>query len=158
MKLFLVFLLLGAPVYAQDFPFKPLPTVRVRLTDGTRKWYEPLPVRRKTADAHFWERTIASQLLTVGDIENSIYALRKPGVEERSPIYGKHPTRAIYYPISEAVFAWAAWTDYRYTREDSALRDAGLPGHRFIKGWLPQALNAGSHAVGIIFTIASTHR
>jgi hypothetical protein len=162
MKLATILLLAGMAVtvgaQAQDFPFKPLPTVRVQLTDRVTKWYEPLPVRRKTADAAWWEWFAASNALTIADTENSVYALKKPGASEANFLFGAHPGRARYYAVMAPITAACDYLSWKYKREDDALKDAGIQGHKFSKWWLVQAVNTGAHAVGILVTLGSTGR
>jgi hypothetical protein len=158
LKLAVVIGLGTLPVCAQSVPFQPVPTVRVKLTDGIRQWYEPLPVRHRTADRGWWATTIISAGLTFGDVENSLYALHRPGTVEVDPVFGKHPTRAKYYAIALPGLALAAWFSYHDKREDDALRDAGLPGHRYVKWWLYPLINGGEHLIGISVTTASTGR
>lgn len=168
---FCLAIVLAGTVQAQDFPFKPLPTVRVRVTCGTdvacqaaqsvdakAKWWIALPVRRPTATAAFWARTAVSGALTVGDVENSIYSLQRPGTTEKNWLYGSHPTRARYYPIAGGIAVLCAYMDWRYTREDNALRDASMPSHRFVKGYIPQVVNMATHIAGIIYTVVGSGR
>lgn len=168
-KLFIIGLLLAAPLGAQDLPSKPSPTVAVRVTCGTDlacqldnrvgrrdKWWVSLPVPHRTADRSFWLSTSTSLLMTVADNENSLVALRRPGVHEIDPLYGSHPSRARYYAIDIPIAIGAAAFSYHYKRQDDALRAAGMPGHRFVKWWLPNLLNTGSHAAGVIWTVVKT--
>ena len=150
MKLALCVLLLALPARAQ--------TVRVKLTDGSRQWYEPLPVRHRTADRKFWLSTGLSGALTVADVKNSLDALNRPGTSEANPIFGRHPSPGRYYAVMVPIFAANAYMSYRYKREDEALADAGIQGHKYVKWWLPSALNSGAHAVGLAVTLAATGR
>lgn len=164
-------LLFASPALAQDFPFKPLPTVRVHLTcaghldcaedynvEPNAKWYRDIPVRRPTADKKFLASTILSGVLTVADVENSVYALRRNDVREANPLYGSHPGRGRYYAISMPIFAFTSYMSYRWKRQDDALRDASFGGHKWAKWWLPETLNSASHLVGIWTTLGSTGR
>lgn len=136
----------------------PLETVRIQLTDRATKWYAPLPVSQTTADKAWWAWFAASNALTVADAENSLYALRTPGATEANPFFGARPGRARIYAVMLPVTVLCDYMSWRYKREDDALRDAGIPGHKYVKWWLPQALNAGGHAIGILVTLASTGR
>lgn len=163
MKTILLFCMILATTLAHAqapaLPFKPLPTVNVKLTDGTKTWYQEFSVPGKTADRSFWIVTAISAALTVADVENSINALRKPGAIEINGAFGApHPGRLRYYGISLPVFAGMTYFSYKYKREDAALAYAGLPPHRFVKWWLPSAMNAGMHALGAGITLASTGR
>jgi hypothetical protein len=162
MKLALIFLLLagsaGAQMPAQSLPFKPLPTVRVKLTDGNRTWYEPLTVPHKTTDGRFLAFLAVSSVLTVADVENSVAALKKPGTSEANGIFGAHPGRGTYYAITLPMLAGTAYLSYRWKREDDALAYAGLPRHKFVKWWLPLAVNTGAHVAGVIATTVGTGR
>ena len=64
----------------------------------------------------------------------------------------------MYYGIGVPVTVAAAWLSWKGKREDDALRDAGLPGHKYMKWWLPEAAVIASHAVGIFVTVANTGR
>ena len=160
MKLrFILFALLAAaPAWGQELPFKPVPTVRVQLTDGTRKWYEPLPVQRPTTDTHYIISTTVSLVSMVGDCENTEYALKRPGAHEANSLFGPHPGRAMCYGLSAPVAIGMGYFSWRYHREDYALADASLPPHKLIKWWIPNALNTAFHTFGILYTVASTHR
>ena len=154
-----LFLLLAAPLHAQVYvPFKPLPTVRVQLTNGTRKWYEPLPVTRPTTDKPYIISTLISGASVVGDCENTQYALHRPGTHEANPLFGLHPTRLTCYGLSAPAFIGMTYFSWRYHREDHALADAGLPGHKWAKWWVPNVLNTAFHTFGILYTLSSTHR
>ena len=133
-------------------------TVKVQLTDGTRKWYQELPVAHKTADRVFWLDTALSVGMTVADVENSMYALNKPGTSEANWLFGSRPTRARYYGITMPVTVLSAYLSWRYKREDDALTVAGLPGHKYSKWWLPNLLNTAGHTLGVGVTLASTGR
>ena len=146
------------PVSAQQLPFKPQPTVTVKLTDGTRAWYQPLVVPHRTADRAYWLSTLVSLGMTVADVENSHYALTRAGTMEANPLFGSHPSRPVYYGITLPIFAINAAFSYHYKRQDDALAAAGLPGHRFAKWWLPNLMNTGVHAVGVGVTVGSTGR
>jgi len=146
------------PVAYADLPGQPQPTVRVHLADQTHQWWQPLPVTHRTADWRFDALIATSFAVTAGDVENSLAALRKPGVHEVDPLYGSHPGRARYYAIAMPVTAMCAYYSWRYKREDDALRAAGLPPHKWVKWWLPGALNTGAHVFGILFTLSATGR
>jgi hypothetical protein len=150
-KFLVVFLLLASTCAAQS-------TVRVKLTDGTRKWYEPLPVPHHTADSAFWESTVASFGANVVDVENTVYALRRPGAIEANLIFGKHPSRARLYATTTPMSALCGYLSWRYKREDDALKAAGIQGHKYSKWWVPSLLNTSFHVVGIVGTMVSTGR
>jgi len=158
LRLMLFALLAATPVWGQELPFKPVPTVRVQLTDGTRKWYEPLPVRRPTTDKSFLISTLISGAATVGDCENTQYALKRPGTHEANGIFGSHPTRLVCYGITTPIAVGMGIFSWRYHREDNALADASIPCHRFIKWWLPNTINTAFHTFGTLYTLGSTHR
>ena len=132
-------------------------TVKVQMTDGARKWYEPLPVP-KTHDHKFLILTASSVLANVADVENSLVALRGQHVRELNPLYGQHPNRLRYYDVSLPITGALAYWSWRWKREDAALKFAGYPGHRFMKWWIPEALNIATHGAGLGFTAASTGR
>lgn len=154
----LALLLCSCPLFAQNLPFKPQPTVRVKLTDGTKTWYQPLVVPHRTADRAFWLSTGLSLALTVADVENSHYALNKLGTIEANPVFGQHPGRARYYAICLPIFAVNTYLSYRYKREDDAMAAAGIRGHKYAKWWVPSLANTVVHAVGVTVTLASTGR
>lgn len=158
MKSFAILLLLvtAIPAYSQQLPFKPLPTVRVQLTDGTRKWYEELTVSRRTADRKFWFSTLVSGAFMAADVENSLHVLNQPGAQEANPIFGKHPSRATYYSIAGPVFILNAILSYHYKRQDDALQDASIAGHKYAKWWVPNSLNTAGHAISLFVTLAAT--
>jgi hypothetical protein len=168
-------LALAGTLHAQDvkeFPFKPLPAVRVQLTcpktdtvcqdlyhvKPGQKWWQPLPVQRRTADGAYLGVTAASLLLTVADIENSVPIVGNcTHGHEVNPLYGQCPSRGRYYAIAMPIFAATSYFSYKWKREDDALRDASIPPHRgWARWWVPEAANAGSHLVGIIVTLAAT--
>lgn len=128
------------------------------MTDDVRTWYEPLPVPHRTADRAFLLSSAVSLIVTVADVENSIYALRRPGAREANGIFGSHPNRGIYYGITMPLAAIDIGMGWHYKREDDALRAAGLPGHKWMKWWIPSLLNTATHAVGIGVTVGSTGR
>lgn len=134
------------------------PAVRVKLTNGSQTWYQDLPVTKPTANRTYWIATGLSGLLTVLDIENSHLALNRPGTSEANPLFGAHPGRARYYGICLPIFALNAYMSYRYKRQDQALADAGIQGHKYVKWWLPEALNGGMHAIGLAVTLGATGR
>jgi hypothetical protein len=153
----LVVLLLSAIRVSAGDSIKPIPVQRVQLTQGKKTWWEPLPVRRRTADRKWWTAEIASGAFTVGDVENSIHALGNCSQShEVNFLYGRCPSRARYYAISGPLFALATYESWKFKREDDALRDASIPGPRFLKWWLPSVLNAAPHILGIAMTLAST--
>ena len=170
MRVLLLALLFSVPVFGQQFPFKSLPTVRVHLTcagdaicaenyhvQPKEKWWEPLQVRRPTADKKWYAATAASGILTAGDVENSLIALGNcHNAREANPLYGKCPGRARYYAISGPIFVLNAYMSYKWKREDDALKDAGIPGHKYQKWWLPDAINGGTHLLGILITLGAT--
>jgi hypothetical protein len=158
MKLAILMLLLVGTLHAQELPFKPLPVVRVQLTDGAKKWYEPLAVPQKTADKAFLAYLGVSALSMIADCENTEYALQKPGASERNLLFGGRPGRAKCYGLSAPVFLGMGYYSYKYKREDSALAYAGLPAHRFVRWWVPDALNTAFHVVGVLVTLTSTGR
>ena len=177
-KLLLIpILALAGTLHAQDvknldYPFKPLPTVRVQLTcpktdilcqetyhvKPGEKWWEPLPVRRPTTDRAYLLTTIASGALTVIDIENSVYAIGNcQNAHEANPLYGQCPGRGRYYAIGGAIFAGTSYISWRWKRTDSALKDAGYPPHGGWQNWrVPEIVNGVSHLVGILVTLGST--
>ena len=132
--------------------------INVHLTDGHRTWYQPLPVPHRTAEKAFWLSTLISAGVTVADVENSMYALRRLGTSEANGLFGSHPRRGVYYGIAAPACALNVLFSYHYKREDDALRAAGLPGHKCAKWWLPSALNTGAHVVGVAVTLGSTGR
>jgi hypothetical protein len=134
------------------------PYINVKLTNHDQTWYEPLIVPHRTTDRAYWTSTLLSLALTVADVENSRYALAKPGTMEANSIFGHHPGRATYYGITLPIFMVNAIVSYRYKREDDALAYAGIPGHRYSKWWLPNAINTFGHAAGTLVTLASTGR
>ena len=77
-------------------------------------------------------------------------------MREADPLYGSHPGRARYYAIAMPVAGLCAYYSYRYKREDDALAAAGIPGHKYVKWWLPEALNIGAHIFGIVATASFT--
>ena len=173
MRFAVLFLLAALPATGQMLPFKPETTVNVKLTCGKldvvcqeqyavrpgQSWSQPLIVKHRAADGSYLAVAITSGLLTVADVENSIYALQNTrGSSELNPLYGSHPSRGIYYGVGLPVTAAAAWLGWKWKREDEALRDAGLPGHGWAKWWLPETLVTASHAVGIFVTLAETHK
>lgn len=158
MKLAIAMLLLAGTLHAQELPFKPKPVVRVELTNGVDKWWQPLPVPHRTADRAYWASTITSLGWTVADVENSVYILKSPKTHEVNFIFGSHPSRGRYYAICLPVFLGSAYLSYRYKREDEALKYAGLPTHKYVRWWLPEALNTGSHVLGVLVTLTSTGR
>jgi hypothetical protein len=170
MKRLALLFLLAVPVGAQTLPFKPEPIVRVKLTCiktdvacrseyGTKPWYQPFRVEHRTADRKWDALTMASAALTVGDVENSLYALRQSRAREANPIFGQHPTRLRYYGIILPVFGAEAYLSWQWKRGDDALRDAGIkPHHGFSSWWVPEMLNIGAHTVGILVTLGSTKR
>jgi hypothetical protein len=145
-------------VRAQELPFKPIPTVRVQLTDHVTKWYEPLRVEQRTADRRWFASVALSGALTVADAENSLYALRLPNVREANPLFGAHPSRLRYYSIMAPLAVACGYMSYKYKREDDALKAAGIPGHKFVKWHLVNDLNIAAHVVGVAVTLASTGR
>lgn len=151
LPILLLFLSLASSAVAQS-------TVRVQLTDGSRKWYEPLPVPHKTADKAFWLSTALNVGLTVADAENSLYALRRPGAQESNPLLGSNPSRGRMYAIMLPAAALTTYFSFRYKREDDALKAAGYPGHKYMKWWVPNLLNTAGHALGVGVTLASTGR
>lgn len=134
------------------------PTVRVKLTNGSQTWYQDLPATKTTANRTYWLSTALSLALTVADVENSHYTLNRPGTSEANPLFGAHPGRARYYGICLPIFAVNAYMSYRYKREDQALADAGLKGHKYVKWFTPNLLNTAFHALGLAVTIGSTGR
>ncbi len=132
--------------------------VRVHLTDGTRKWYEPLPVTHRTADRGYWATTAVSQALTIADVENSLYALRQPGTGEVNPLLGSNPTRLRYYAVLEPFTVLMGYLSWRYKREDDALKASGIQGHKYVKWWMPNAAISGAHIFGLLVTIEATGR
>lgn len=171
MKSLILGLLLATPLIAQTLPNKPQPTVKIQLTckldvkcqeaygvKANQKFYRQLPVVQPTLDHAYVLSTTTSILLSIGDVENSLYALNKPGTQEANWLFGSHPNRARYYAIILPVDAAAAIISYRYKREDQALKAAGYPSHRIVKWWLPEAMNSVGHTVGILITATSTGR
>jgi hypothetical protein len=172
MKRFLLLLLAATPVGAQNLPFKPLPTVRVQLTcrkydlacqqqygvKSGDKWWEPLAVTHRTADTAFLESTGIAFGATVMDVENSVYALSKPGIYEINPIFGKHPNRGRYYGIMLPATGAFAYYSYKWKRQDDALKAAGLAEHKYMKWWVPNALMTATHVFGTLFTLDATGR
>lgn len=133
-------------------------TVKVKLTDGTRQWYEQLPVPHKTADKAFWVSTLLSVGLTVADAENTKYALGRPGATESNPLFGKNPSRARMYGIMLPIAGLTSYYSFRYKREDDALKAAGYGGHKYVKWWLPNLFNTAEHALGVGVTLGFTGR
>jgi hypothetical protein len=131
-------------------------SVKIHMTDGHTKWWEPYPATHRTIDHSYLESTALSAFLTVADMENAHYALTRPGTHEFNAIFGYRPTRDTYYATSGVVFAAMAYMSYRYKREDDALKAAGLPGHKIVKWWVPNALNSTAHFVGVFATLAAT--
>ena len=157
-------LLLCPACHAQDLPDKPIivehPTfgnIDIELTyNGRQKWHELIPVPHETKDRAFWSHVSASVLCTFMDVENSVYTMNHSHSRELNPIYGSHPGRGRYYIIALPVAAATSYLSYRYKRESDALRARGYEDHKWRKWWIPDALNGGSHIVGILFTFAST--
>lgn len=166
----LLILAASMTMHAQEFPFKPLPTVRVHLTCAgdiqcadnyhvkpMDKWWEPLPVRQPTVDKKWLTATSISGILTAGDVENSIIAIGNcRNSHEVNPIYGSCPSRARYYAISGPLYIFNAYMSYKWKREDDATKAAGMTGHKYMKWWLPDAINGGGHLLGIIITLSAT--
>lgn len=134
------------------------PTVRVKLTNGSQTWYQDLPVTRRTADKSFWLSTGLSLALTVADVENSLHALNRPGVSEANPLFGGHPSRLRYYAIAGPIAALNIGFSWHYKRQDDAMADAGIKGHKYVKWFTPNLLNTAFHALGLAVTIGSTGR
>ena len=173
-KILLALLFCVAPAFSQTIA--PLETVKVHVTCGklrpecqadwhvgpTEKWWTPLPVRQDTADRAWFESVGASVLLNVGDVENSLYALNRAPIGGRpvefNAIFGLHPNRRTYYATTLPVTAGLAWLSWHYKRQDDAMRAAGWQRNRYIKWWVPNALNTAGHAVSIIWTAFGTHR
>ena len=152
---------LAAPgqVRAQEFA---APRVNVKLIDdrtGERVKFN-LPVTKRTVDRTFLTLAGVSQAFTVADVENSMYALREPGVEEQNSLFfGHHPGRGRYYAVSEAVFALTSYVSYRAKRErDAAVAFGAKPDFTHRMWFIPLLSNSGWHAIGVGFTIARTGR
>jgi hypothetical protein len=153
---------LAAPgrIRAQDIE-KPLPRVSVKLirdSDGKRVTFN-LPVPHRTVDRAFVTWAAVSQIATIADVENSIYAGRGSGVYEVNWLYGSHPSRDRYYAVSQAIWAFGTYVSRRSKRENDAARAFGArPDFTHRMWWLPQFGNAAAHLIGIGFTIARTGR
>jgi len=169
-KFLLALLLFAIPLQAQNLPFKPEPTVKVKLTCGDdlackQKWYtypdtqkafyEELPVPHRTADKAFWLVTAVSQAATLADDFNTEYALKRPGTSEANPILRSTPA---LFGVTEGLFLVNEAFTYRAKREDDALKAAGIPGHKYAKWWVIPIFNIAPHAVGVGATIAFTGR
>jgi hypothetical protein len=165
-----ILLLAAVGAHAQELPFKPEPNVRVQLTCPTDacaqfysikvhgKFYEELPVRKRTADRAWFVSTALSGILTVADVQNSVYALRGGSVREVNPLLGSHPSVARYYALCGPVALLTGYVAWRWKREDQALADAGLIGHKYAKWHVANDLNSAAHVVGLAVTLLSTHR
>lgn len=171
MKRLILFLMLAAPVFGQGLPDKPQPTVKVQLTckgnvicaeryhvNPAQNFYQELPVPHRTADRAFILDTLLSFGMTAADVENSIYALNKPGTEEANFVFGSHPSRGKYYAIVMPIAGLNAAFSYHYKREDDALKAAGLIGHKYAKWWVPNLINTIGHGIGVAVTASSTGR
>lgn len=140
------------------------PCVKVKMQyDGTDGKYPPkftafLPVPHRTADRAYWLSTAGAVLATVADIENSMYALKQPGVQEASPLYGSHPGRARYYAIAMPVTGFMAYMSWRWKREDDAVRAEGWGQHKWMHWHFPNDLMTAAHAAGVAITLSATGR
>jgi hypothetical protein len=156
---------------AQNLPDKPQPTVKIQFTckldvkcqenygvKANQKFYRQLPVVQPTVDHAYVLSTSTTVLLSIADIENSIYTLNKPGTQEVNWLFGSHPGRVRYYAVILPVDAATTLISYRYKREDEALKAAGYPGHKIVKWWLPTTMMSAAHIVGILVTVTSTGR
>lgn len=150
--------LLGVFIFLSAVSAHAQATVNVQMQMGPAKWWQPLPVPHRTADHAYWISTAASVLAMVADVENTKYALRDPRLQERDPLLGAHPSRARMYGIMVPITGGMAAFSYYYKRQDDALAASGYPPHRFVKWWLPNALNTVGHVTGVLFTVAETRR
>ena len=149
--LLFAFLALGGtlgtcPIHAQ--------TVKVQLTDGTRKWYEQLPIPHRTTDKVWWISNILQASSMIGDVELSLHELNiHPGAYEVNPLFGKRPSRARYYAIEGPLTGIAIWSSHHYKRESDALRGAGYPDHKYAKWHLLNDIITAEHLVSIGITV-----
>ena len=167
-----VCVLLAGTARAQEFPFKPLPQVKVQLTCGTdlkcgeiyhvkpkQNFFERLPVRRRTADWKWWVSSGVSDLSAVADVEYSKHLLGNcKQYEEADPIFGKCPSRLRYYSIMAPAQAFVNYIAWKYKREDDALRDASIPPHKYVKWHLINDLATGWHLFDISLSAYETRK
>jgi hypothetical protein len=160
-------LLFATAARCDDLPDKPQPqvinvhkptfgNVDIKFQDGSERI---VPIPHETKDRAWWFSTLGSAFATIGDVENSRYALGNCiSARETNPIYGRCPSRLRYYSISAPIAILAAYQGYKWKREDDALKNWGYPGHKLVKWWLPNAVNTGVHILGIALTLKDTRR
>jgi hypothetical protein len=156
-KALILALLMSGSACAQSLPDKPTPHVTVTLRDdATRRIFkQQIAIPHRTADRSWWLAMAGSTLLTVADVENTVYCLHSGVCVEDNPLYGRDPSRLRLWSLSGPTLAATGYLSWREKRAEDAEKAFGVKLSRVRWYWLP-IVNGASHLFGVAYTLRNT--